>query len=374
MNKIKIAFLTSSRADFGIYLPLFKKINNDINFDLKIIAFGSHTSKYYGKTIYDIIDNGFKNIDKIDSLLEKDDKISISKSYALTISKFADYWNKNTYDIIVCIGDRFEMSAAVQAALPFNFNFAHIHGGETSLGAIDNIYRDQITLASKYHFTSNKFHQAKVARLLGSDKNVFCIGSLSLFETNKIKLIKEKDLRSFFNIPSGDYILATFHPETNSSNSIEFQAEQLYLSLKKTLKKINVVITSPNADTLGSSYKNILNKLEIMFPKNFKIVENFGKINYFSAIKYSKAVLGNSSSGIIEAATFNKFVINVGDRQKGRSRSKNIIDCNFKSDEIFNCVKEVILLGDFKGNNIYYKKNSVDNFIKIIRDLYSEKL
>ena len=114
MNKIKIAFLTSSRADFGIYLPLLKRVNNDKKFDLKIIAFGSHTSNYYGKTIYEIINNGFKEIVEIDTLLERDDKVSISKSYALTISKFADYWNENIFDIIICIGDRFEMSAAVQ--------------------------------------------------------------------------------------------------------------------------------------------------------------------------------------------------------------------------------------------------------------------
>jgi GDP/UDP-N,N'-diacetylbacillosamine 2-epimerase (hydrolysing) len=153
---MKIGVLTSSRADYGIYLPLLNKIKVDIFFELEMIAFGTHVSKSHGFTLSEIQKHNYKKIHTISSLISNDDGQSIATSYALTALKFSDFWQHNKFDLVLCLGDRFEMSAAVQAGIPFNMKFAHFHGGETTLGAIDNIYRHQITLASNLHFTASE--------------------------------------------------------------------------------------------------------------------------------------------------------------------------------------------------------------------------
>src|SRR5690606_5753673 len=145
---MRVAVLTSSRADFGIYLPLLNRLKEDPFFQLEIIAFGTHLSKFHGYTLDQIKESGFTTIHEISSLLTNDDEVSIATSFGLTVLKFADFWDKHSYDWVLCLGDRFEMAAAVQAGIPFGVRFAHLHGGETTLGAIDNIYRHQTSLAS----------------------------------------------------------------------------------------------------------------------------------------------------------------------------------------------------------------------------------
>ena len=177
---MKIGVLTSSRADYGIYLPLLKKIKQDNFFELEIIAFGTHVSKSHGFTLNEIEKENYSKIHCIASLIAIDDEQGIATSYALTALKFADFWQHNKFDVVLCLGDRFEMSAAVQAGIPFNVKFAHLHGGETTLGAIDNIYRHQITLASNLHFTAGELFSERLTELIGHNKNVYTVGSLSL--------------------------------------------------------------------------------------------------------------------------------------------------------------------------------------------------
>ena len=179
---MKIGILTSSRADYGIYFLLLNKLKEDRFFELEIIAFGTHLSKSHGDTISEIEKNNYNKIHTIPSLLAEDDKQAIATSYGLTALKFADFWQHNQFNLVICLGDRFEMSAAVQSGIPFGVKFAHIHGGETTLGAIDNIYRHQITLASTIHFTANELFTERVVELIGSKKNVHTVGSLSLSE------------------------------------------------------------------------------------------------------------------------------------------------------------------------------------------------
>ena len=174
---MKIGILTSSRADYGIYLPLLQKLKLDSFFDLEIIAFGTHLSKFHGYTLDQIENDGYSKIHKISSLISNDDEQSIATSYGLTVLKFAYFWANNQFDMVFCLGDRFEMSAAVQAGIPFGVKFSHIHGGETTLGAIDNIYRHQISLASQFHFTSSDIYSDKIAHLKGNIKNVYTVGA-----------------------------------------------------------------------------------------------------------------------------------------------------------------------------------------------------
>mgnify|MGYP006204477625 FL=1 len=189
---MKIGVLTSSRADYGIYLPLLERIKSDNFFTLEIIAFGAHLSNGHGFTIDDIERDSYDKIYKISSLLSNDDEQSISTSYGLTVLKFSEFWHTNRYDIVFCLGDRFEMSAAVQAGIPYNIKFAHIHGGETTMGAIDNVYRHQISLASKIHFTATKEFSKRVYELTNTNDFVYTVGSLSLNYIEKFRPIEKE--------------------------------------------------------------------------------------------------------------------------------------------------------------------------------------
>ena len=372
---MKIGVLTSSRADYGIYLPLLNELKKDIFFDLEIIAFGTHLSERHGLTLSDIIKDGYNTIHKITSLVEDDSEKGIAISYGNTVLEFSNFWLTQKFDLVFCLGDRFEMSAAVQASIPFGVKLAHLHGGETTLGAIDNIYRHQITLASKYHFVSTHINMQKVKQLTGSSSFIYDVGSLSL---SNIEIFKPDDQSVFFKnygINDAPYILVTFHPETVSvENNLAF-AKIMKDTLTILCNKINVIITMPNSDTLGSVYRKELNKLKDSNPEKVLLVENFGKVNYFNAMFYSKLLIGNTSSGIIEAASFNKYVINVGDRQKGRTHGNNVFNTGFDSVKIIEIFNNLINEKYLKIDNIYFKKHTARNIITTLKKiLFNDKL
>ena len=366
---MKIGILTSSRADYGIYLPLLQKLKNDSFFTLEIIAFGTHLSKFHGFTLNEIENDKFPKIHKISSLISNDDEQAIATAYGLTVLKFADFWQNNKFDLVFCLGDRFEMSAAVQASIPFGVKLAHIHGGETTLGAIDNIYRHQITLASQIHFTSSAIYEEKIINLIGENKNIYTVGSLSLDNLVNFQPVEKNVFYSKFNFPEKDFALITFHPETVAISKNEYYASEMKNALTAIANQLNLVITMPNADTLGSVYRKKIEELKVENTNKIILIENFGKENYFSAMFYSKILIGNTSSGILEAASFGKYVVNVGDRQKGRAQSLNILDTNFNSDSIILNVQKAIDLGSFESENIYYKKGAADTIIRTIKNL-----
>jgi GDP/UDP-N,N'-diacetylbacillosamine 2-epimerase (hydrolysing) len=365
---MKIGVLTSSRADFGIYLPLLNKIKEDSFFELEIIAFGTHLSQSHGFTLNEIERGNYSKIHCISSLISNDDEQGISTSYALTAFKFSDFWQQNKFHLILCLGDRFEMSAAVQAGIPFNVKYAHFHGGETTLGAIDNIYRHQITLASILHFTASEMFSERVIELIGSNKNVHTVGSLSLNEIENFIPINKTEFHEKFNIPNEDFALITFHPETVNTEMNQHFAYEMRKALLQIVSKLFLVITMPNADTQGYIYRIEIEKLKNEFPSQIVIVENFGKENYFSAIYYAKILIGNTSSGIIEAASFGKYVVNVGDRQKGRLQNKNIINAPYLEQEINEAVERALENGIYYGINNYYNPNSANIIINHIKN------
>ncbi|MDG1328921.1 MAG: UDP-N-acetylglucosamine 2-epimerase [Flavobacteriaceae bacterium] len=365
---MKIGVLTSSRADYGIYLPLLKELKNDKFFELEIIAFGTHLSKYHGFTITDIVSDGYDKIHKISSIENDDSEKGIVISYAKTVIKFAEFWNKNIFDLIFCLGDRFEMSAAVQACIPFGFKLAHFHGGETTLGAIDNIYRHQISLASQLHFVATEGFLDKVRSIIGDSKRIFNVGALSLDGINKIELPNWNDIIKSYDIPFKEFILTTFHPETLFPKKNKVYIKTISNVLNELCGKFHIIITLPNADTMGNLYRDSFISLKDKNPLNISLIENFGKYNYFAAMKASKFIIGNSSSAILESASFGKYAINVGHRQLGRLRNDNIIDVNFNKDDIINKVNKVLKKGPFTGINKYSKPNTSQNIIQILKD------
>lgn len=361
---MKIAVLTSSRADYGIYLPLLKGLKKDPRYDLNIIAFGTHLKKNFGYTIDQIVNDGFEIAYKIDNLLEGDSPKDISDSYANTILKFSDFWSKNNdFDWVLCLGDRFEMAAAVNAGIPFQIKFAHIHAGETTLGAIDNIYRHQITLASSLHFVSLSEYADKVQQLIGHKETTEIIGSLSLLNLESLNLLSIDDFREKWNIDLNlPTILVTAHPETVQFNENEKYAIELKKALIDLAENYQIVVTLPNADTNGAIFRKMFFELGSQYV-TVKLIENFGTLSYFSCMKWAKLLIGNTSSGIIEAASFNKYVINLGNRQAGRIAPENVLNVPFDSKKITETAEKYIQ-NTYFGNNPYFQKNSIEMILE----------
>lgn len=365
----KIAVLTSSRADYGIYLPLLKVLKSDPFFELKIIAFGTHLSPQHGYTLKRILEDGFEPAYQIESLLSGDSPNAISTSMALTSLKFADFWrdNRNDFDLVFCLGDRYEMFSAVTSGIPFNISFAHIHGGEKTLGAIDNIFRDAITLASKYHFVSCKAHGERISKLTESDENIFNVGALSLDKLNSSTSFSKEDFYLEFGLDlNKPTILVTLHPETISPEKNGQYADEVANVLLK-LNMYQVLITLPNADTFSYSIRERFLQLPVESDNRIFCFENLGSDGYFTAMKYCSFLLGNTSSGIIEAASFGKWVINLGNRQKGRQQSQNIYNVPFDRSIILRSVEEIKKNPDYKGENIYYKEEVAKTICSILK-------
>ncbi len=369
---MRIALLTSSRADYGIYKPLIIKILEDKHFYLKIIAFGTHLSYFHGYTFKEIEEDGFEIVEKVESLILGDSAEAISSAMASTIFKFSSLWGKlkSEIDLIICLGDRYEMFAAVAASIPFQIPVAHIHGGETTLGAIDNTFRHSITIMSNYHFVATEVFKEKVIALKGSSENVFYVGALSLDNLNSLKIL---DVESFYtkykinlSIPT---VLFTFHPETVTPEKNEFYIHELIEALQKLIEKYQIVITMPNADTESSKIRSYLISFAQRFPEKIFIMESLGSLGYFSCMKHCSFILGNSSSGIIEAASFAKYVINVGDRQKGRLAGSNVIHVPIEKEKILKVIDTLPLLPKLDTHNLYGDGRASEKIVSILKKL-----
>jgi GDP/UDP-N,N'-diacetylbacillosamine 2-epimerase (hydrolysing) len=370
---IKIGVLSSSRADYGIYLPLLNAFQNDASFCLELIVFGTHLSKFHGYTVSQIENDGFQIFAKVESFLIGDTPNAIATSYALTSQKFADLWGQHfkRYDVVFALGDRFEMSAAVLAGLPYGILFAHLHGGEMTLGAIDNTYRHSISLASKYHFVSAKPFADRLNALLDNNhQHIHCIGSLSLENLNNLELLTLEEFKNLWNIDlSFDTILVTVHPETVSFKKNEIYCSEITKAIEILADRYQIVFTMPNADTSGLIFRDSF--IELAKRKSgIKIIENFGTQSYFTCMKYAKLLIGNTSSGIVEAASFDKYVLNIGDRQKGRLCSDNIIHLPFESTSIVE-LAGVYVNKLYHGINVYYQKNPSTKIVDVLKREYA---
>lgn len=366
---MKVWVLTSSRADYGIYFPLLKRMKDDTFFDIKIIAFGTHLSQKFGYSLNGIISDGFEVYKHIEGLLKGDSRHDIALEMGHYTIQFAKLWDEFDGDIALVLGDRYEMFAAVTSSIPFQIPIAHIHGGETTLGAIDNIFRHTITMASKIHFTANSVFSERVTELVGQSKNIYTVGSLSLENMENITLYTKEEIFNLYKIDTTKpTILFTFHPETINDEKNEYFVEEIIGALEYLIGYFQIVITLPNADTQNIIVRDALQKFGVENIDNVVLIENFGSKGYFSCMKYASFVLGNSSSGIIESASLHKYNINLGDRQKGRLASKNTIHCAIDKKSIISTVKRVNKLGKYNDGNVYYQKDPSKKIIQILKN------
>jgi len=334
---MKIGVLTSSRSDYSIYLPLLERIRNDSFFELSIIAFGTHLSEKHGATLNQILDDGFEVAIKVETLPDDDTPEAICNAMAKTIANFSKVWKAHNFDLVFCLGDRFEMFSACASTIPFNVQLAHISGGEQTLGSIDNYFRHAISLFSKYHFTSTNKYKERVIELKGNMENVYNVGALNFDNLKNLSLLTIEEFNQQYKIDmSKPSILVTFHPETVEFKNNNRHIKELIAALG-AVTNYQLIITMPNADTQGNLIREKLIKF-INNHSNIVGIESFGTLGYLSCMKHCTFMLGNSSSGFVEAAFFPKFVINIGARQLGRILTDNIKNCSINRTEILNAI------------------------------------
>jgi GDP/UDP-N,N'-diacetylbacillosamine 2-epimerase (hydrolysing) len=370
---MKIGILTSSRADFGIYYPIVKQLSEDAEFDVEIIAFGTHLKKKFGETINEIKGYGFNVPHQIHTITENESAADIAKSIGDSTIRFAQFWSENKFDLVFALGDRYEMYAAVSAASPFNIDIAHLHGGETTLGAIDNAYRHAISLMSKYIFVSTEDYKKRAQQIIEDANNVFNVGALSIDNLLHQEFFTLNEFEDKFDIDlTKPSILSTFHPETVSLEKNETYITELISAFEALQESFQIIITMPNADTMG----NMIREKLVEFGAentNVKLIESFGMKGYLTCMKHCKLMVGNTSSGFVEAAFFPTWVINLGDRQAGRIITENIINSRVGSDSIVSAVKAIAYKEKPVNTNIYGSGNTASAIISHLKSIYGLK-
>jgi UDP-hydrolysing UDP-N-acetyl-D-glucosamine 2-epimerase len=330
MNKRKICVVTGSRAEYGLLCPILIKIQESNKLELQLISTSSHHSTEYGLTYKQIENDGFTIDDKINNLFPSDSNSSIVKSTAKATSLLSDSFDRLEPDIVLLLGDRYETHASATAAMLMNIPIAHIHGGEVTEGAVDEQIRHSITKMSYLHFCSTETYRKRVIQMGEDPARVFYSGAPGIDNIKNLKLLTKNKLEKELNWKlTFKSALFTYHPVTLEESDVEIDLEVI-LSILETFS-FNILFTYANADSGGKVINQKIEEFCKIQPARYKVVKSLGQIKYLSAMKYVDLLIGNTSSGIIEAASFRKPVVNIGDRQKGRLRGENVIDCNLKT-------------------------------------------
>ena len=343
MKKRKICIVTGTRAEYGLLYWLMKEIQSDKDFCLQIIVTGAHLSPEYGLTYQTIEKDGFTIDAKVEMLLSSDTVVGITKSLGLGIISFADVLDNLKPDILVLLGDRYEILAAAQSALFAKIPIAHIAGGDTTEGAFDEAIRHSITKMAHLHFVTNNVSAKRVRQLGENPKYIYNVGSLSIDQISRLKLLTEKQFESALDFKFREKnLLVTFHPVTLVDESSVKQFEQLLIALEKLGDDVGIIFTKPNADPEGRKLVAMIDDY-VFCHSNAKAYTSLGQVRYLSAIAHVDAVLGNSSSGLYEVPSLKKPTVNIGDRQKGRLQAKSIINCNSTANEILKAINKAFI-------------------------------
>lgn len=337
---MKVCFITGSRAEYGLLRPLIDELLADKYFEVQLIITGMHISPEFGLTHKEISLEGLSNVEKIEILLSSDSPVGVSKAMGLAQISFSETYQRFKPDLIMGLGDRFELFSAVSAALVARIPVAHLHGGELTSGAYDDSFRHSITKMSHLHFTSTEVYRNRVIQLGEHPKTVFNVGALGLDNIKKIKLLSKKELEKALNFPlDKPYFVVTFHPVTLEKQASEKQINELLFALDE-FKSYKIIFTKANADNDGRIINNLIDEY-VAKNKNWAAAYfSLGQLKYLSALEYSSMMIGNSSSGIIEMPFFKKPTINIGDRQKGRILDESIIQCKPIKESVISAIKK----------------------------------
>ena len=344
MNKKTVLFFTGSRADYGLLKPLIIRFSNDKSLNTKIVIGGHHFSKLFGYSYKEIIKDNIKLNYKSKVKITNTKNSELIQFLGNSLKNYSKLITKAKPDIVVLLGDRYEVFCFCVASFFLNIPIVHIHGGELTLGSFDDGLRHSITKLSDFHFVSHSVYARRVIQLGENPKRVFNVGALGVENTIKTKLIKKKELFKIYKIPDNKKLaLVTFHPATKNNEEYANQINELLYSISK-VKDFFYIFTGTNTDPYGKYFIKRINNF-VKKNNNSKVFKSMGSKIYLSFMKYVDLVIGNSSSGIIEAPALKTQTLNIGNRQEGRELSKSIINCDCKTKKIVNIL-----------NNLLYKK------------------
>ena len=338
----KIAVFTGTRAEYGLLYWLMKAIKADPDLTLQVIVSGMHLLPQYGETWREIVADGFEMAASVDMMLSSDTSVGIVKSMGVGTIGFADALARLKPDLWVVLGDRFEALAIVQAALIMDIPIAHIHGGELTLGAYDNSIRHAITKMASLHFVSAEAYRSRVIQMGEEPARVFNVGAPGLEHVTRTERLSFEDLTKSLNIPLKQlYFLVTYHPVTLANDAIEFE----FAALLKVLDRYphhHVLFTYPNADNGGHLIIRMIEQYCQAHSTRAFVVKSLGYARYLSAVAYADAVLGNSSSGIIEVPAFGVPSINIGLRQQGRLAAESVLQADADDESIADALHQAL--------------------------------
>ena len=374
MKKIFVGIVTVARSDYGIYRPILNLLSQSNDFEYGLYVTGTHLSYEHGYTKNEILSDGHPVLEEVDLSLSSDSAEAISKSMSICISGFGECFGRRCPDILMVLGDRFEMFSVAMASVPFNIPIAHIHGGEITEGAIDNVIRHAMTKLSHIHFVSTELAAKRILQMGEAKEHIVVSGAPGLDNIKSLRLLNRSELKEKYGIPEKLFLLVTYHHVTLESGNALLQMQSLLAALKST--GYFVVFTSSNADLEGGAINQTINDY-VEQNENALLVKNFGIEDYFGIMSHAAVMVGNSSSGIIEAATFKLPVVNIGNRQGGRERSNNVIDVGYSKAEIERGIKEAI--SDEFGKslelceNIYGNGDSAPIIVNKLKELFPFK-
>ncbi|MDF1613503.1 UDP-N-acetylglucosamine 2-epimerase [Desulfurivibrio dismutans] len=338
----KIAIFTGTRAEYGLLHPVMTQIAADPGLSLQTIVSGSHLAPEFGYTAREIEDDGFTIDEKVEMLVSADTPTGISKSMGLGLIGYAEALARQQPDLILILGDRYEAFAMAAAALVSRVPIAHLYGGEQTVGAMDDSLRHAITKLSHLHFTSTEKYRQRVIQLGESPERVFNVGALGVENIQSLELLDRQELEHSLGFLLGEnLLLITFHPTTLETQTAEAQFGELLAAMAE-FPQCTLIFTKANADTDGRIINRMIDDYVAANPDRAHAFTSMGQVRYLSAMKLARAVVGNSSSGIIEAPSLQVPTVNVGDRQKGREQAASILNCAPDRNAITTALRQVL--------------------------------
>lgn len=368
--KRKIAVITGTRADYGIFYHVLKEIEKHEKLDLKLIACGMHLCPEFGMTINEIEKDGFEIADKFETILASDTGAAMAKSIGLSIISMAQSFERIKPDLVLILGDRGEMLGAATAAIHMNIPVAHIHGGEVT-GTVDESVRHAITKLSHIHFPANEDSKQRILKLGEKEENIFVVGAPGLDYIKKTQYLSREEMLERFKLEDDKIFLMTQHPVTTERDMVEWQIRETLDAVVELGRQ--TIVSYPNSDNGGREIIRVIEEYRAKYPF-LKVFRNLSQVEYLSFLEIAEVMIGNSSSGIIEAPSFKLPVVNIGSRQDGRLRACNIIDIPYGKEAVKAGVNKALEDENFKNQlenctNPYGDGNASGKIAQILSEI-----
>ena len=376
----RVCIVTATRAEYGLLKPIILKLQAQNNLEVRVVATGMHLSPEFGMTCQEIEQDGIRLDRKIEILLSADTSSAISKSMGLAMISFADYFSERKPDLLIVLGDRYEILAVATTAMNARIPIAHLYGGDITEGAVDDVVRHAITKMSYFHFTATREHRRRVIQMGESPERVLWVGAMSVENACDVKKLSMHDLQEqiafYWNRDLEKMAVVTFHPVTLEDDTAREQFQNI-LNALDYFEDLKVIFTKANADAGGRVINHMIDDYVNEHPQKSKAYTSLGQLRYLSAVSLADVVIGNSSSGLSEVPTFHVPTVNIGDRQRGRVCGKTVISCGVAEKEITDAIQKA-LSQTFRNEicnekNPYEKKGTSDAIVKILTENLNKK-